>query len=121
MGSSVRFPVAVTLLLFVLVAACGGSSSEPTTTAGGATGSADSVTIDDFSFMPSELTVSVGDTVTWTNDQGVAHTVTADTGEFDSGNLAQGAEFTETFDAAGTFPYFCAIHPSMTGSITVEG
>ena len=45
----------------------------------------------------------------------------ADNGEFDSGTLAQGDEFSETFGTAGTFAYHCTIHPSMTGTVTVEG
>jgi plastocyanin len=111
----------VAVLVLLLVAGCGGSSDDTTTTAAGGAGPSDAVAIDNFSFVPSELTVSVGDAVTWTNEQNVAHTVTADGGEFDSGNLAQGAEFSQTFDTTGTFSYSCAIHPSMTGTVTVEG
>lgn len=118
MRTGTRSTIAAVL---VLLAGCGGSSPNAPTTAAGGGESAESVTIDNFTFMPPELTISVGDTVTWANDQGAAHTVTADDGGFDSGNLAQGAEFTRTFDAAGTFAYHCTIHPSMIGAITVEG
>jgi plastocyanin len=76
------------------------------------------VTISDFAFTPKSVTVHVGDTVVWTNDQiGVPHTVTsgnpgdADAGAvFDSGTLASGATFTHTFTETGTFTYFCEIH-----------
>ena len=79
-----------------------------------------SVTIQDFAFGPGSISVAVGSTVTWTNQDSVSHTVTADDGSFDSGRLAQGATFSQTFDTPGTYTYHCAIHPSMTGTITVE-
>jgi hypothetical protein len=63
--------------------------------------------------------VSVGTTVTWTNSGASPHTVTADNGEFDSGRLAPGASFSQTFDAAGTVTYHCEIHPQMAGTIVV--
>ncbi len=81
--------------------------------------SASSVTIQDFAFGPASISVAVGSTVTWTNQDGTAHTVTADDGSFDSGNLAQGATFSQTFDTPGTYTYHCAIHSSMIGTITV--
>ncbi len=71
-------------------------------------------------FTPSSLTVSVGDTVTWTNKHTMTHTATADNGTFDSGNLAPGETFSFTFDTAGTYTYKCNIHLSMTGTIIVE-
>jgi plastocyanin len=77
------------------------------------------VTISGFAFGPASVSVPVGSTVTWTNQDGTAHTVTADDGSFDSGSLAQGATFSQTFDTPGTYPYHCAIHSSMTGTITV--
>ncbi|NLF12044.1 MAG: cupredoxin family copper-binding protein [Anaerolineaceae bacterium] len=83
------------------------------------------VNIADFNYDPQDLTVQVGDTVTWTNNDDVAHTVTAGTpdspmGEFDSGELQPGDTFSYTFDQAGTFDYFCTLHPDMTASVTVE-
>jgi plastocyanin len=77
------------------------------------------IPIADFAFPPT-TTVNVGDSVTWDNTSGVAHTATADGGSFDTGNIANGASATVTFDAVGTFPYHCAIHPSMVGSIVVQ-
>ena len=79
------------------------------------------VSINNFAFSPGSVTVGIGDTVTWTNNQaGVPHTVTSDTaGVMDSGTLASGATYAKTFDAAGTFTYFCAIHPTMTGTVIV--
>ena len=77
------------------------------------------VTIDNFAFSPQSLQVKVGTTVTWTNNQGATHTVTSDTGAWDSGNLSQGKSFSFTFTKAGTFAYHCAIHSSMTGTVEV--
>ena len=77
------------------------------------------VTIDNFAFSPQSLQVKVGTTVTWTNNQGATHTVTSDTGAWDSGNLSQGKSFSFTFTTAGTFAYHCAIHSSMTGTVEV--
>ena len=77
--------------------------------------------IADFAFSPANIEVQVGDKITWTNDDAAAHTVTATSGaDFDSGTLAQGADFTFEAKKAGTIAYFCAIHPSMKGTITVR-
>ncbi len=77
------------------------------------------VTIQNFAFSPASLEVAVGTTVTWTNQNSAPHTATADDGSFDTGQLAQGQSGSVTFDTAGTFAYFCAIHPNMRGTITV--
>ncbi len=77
------------------------------------------VTIVDFDFSPSGLTVSAGSTVTWTNSGAAPHTVTAVDGSSDSGFLFSGAGYSKTFPTAGTFGYFCTLHPDMTGTITV--
>jgi len=77
------------------------------------------VTIGDFAFSPARIEVKVGDTVTWTNNDSLTHTVTGD-GGIDSGELATGQTYTKTFDAAGDFAYACTIHPTMTGSVTVK-
>jgi amicyanin len=76
------------------------------------------VDIVDFAFAPAVLTITVGDTVTWTNRDAVAHTATGD--GFDSGDLAQGASYSVTFTAAGTYDYLCTPHPTMTGRIVVQ-
>jgi plastocyanin len=78
------------------------------------------VTIANFSFQPATVTVQVGDSVTWTNQDGAPHTATADDGSFDSGTLSQGDTGSHTFDTAGTFAYHCEIHPNMTGSVVVQ-
>lgn len=115
-------PVLATLALGVLFTACssddGGDDAATEDDGGG--GSGTEVAIADFAFDPGGLTVSAGDTVTWTNDDGTDHTVTADDDGFDSGNLGGGDTFEQTFDEAGEFTYHCAIHAQMTGTITVE-
>jgi amicyanin len=78
------------------------------------------VTISDFAFSPAALTITEGDTVTWTNTDPVVHTVTSTTGAFDSGDLAQDDSFSFTFTTAGTYDYFCTPHPTMTGQIVVQ-
>jgi plastocyanin len=82
----------------------------------------DSVSIKNFAFSPANITVKVGDTVTWTNNDTVAHTVTADSGSSDapdSGNIAPGTTYSFKFTKAATYIYHCAIHPNMQGSVTV--
>lgn len=125
-GARHRAPgvVLLTLLLGVLLAACGGggtpSSSDGGSSGGAGTTSGTEVTIKDFAFSPATLTVAVGDAVTWTNQDSATHTVTADDGSFDSGDLAQGDTFSQTFDTAGTYAYHCAMHPNMVAQIVVQ-
>lgn len=78
------------------------------------------VTIANFAFSPATLTISPGTTVTWINNDSVAHTSTSDTGVWDSGSLATGKSFSFTFNGAGTFPYHCSIHPFMKATIVVQ-
>ena len=78
------------------------------------------VTIENFAFDPADLTVSVGDTVTWSNKDSAAHTATADGGSFDTGTIAAGSSKSVTFSKAGTFTYHCKIHASMTARVVVE-
>jgi plastocyanin len=137
-----RVPAALlALLLGLLLTACGGETTDdgangeatPGTngeatpgTNGEATPGADDgtaeteVLISNFTFGPGTLTIDVGTTVTWRNEDTAPHTATADDGSFDSGSLAQGETFSHTFDTAGTYRYICTIHPSMVGEITVE-
>jgi plastocyanin len=78
------------------------------------------VTIAGFAFAPATVTIQVGDSVTWTNQDSAPHTATAGDGSFDTGQLGNGDSDTVTFDTAGTFAYICSIHPQMTGSVVVE-
>jgi plastocyanin len=71
-------------------------------------------------FSPRTVTVDAGTTVRWRNNDGREHTVTANDRSFDSGIIRVGATFVKTFTTPGTFPYICAIHPDMTGTIAVR-
>jgi Plastocyanin len=71
-------------------------------------------------FVPPEITVSVGTTVTWTNDDATIHTVTDKGGSFDSSIIAPTATWENTFETAGEFNYYCSLHPFMTGKVTVS-
>jgi plastocyanin len=72
-------------------------------------------------FSPNPIRITAGSTVTWTNATGPTHTATSDTGAWTTGNIAPGGTSAAVaFPAAGTFPYHCAIHPSMTGSVIVS-
>jgi plastocyanin len=77
------------------------------------------VSIVDRSFQPVDIQVKAGDSVAWTNDDTEGHTVTATDGAFNSGVLTIGDGFSTAFETAGTFDYFCAIHPDMKGTVTV--
>lgn len=79
------------------------------------------VTIVDFQFNPGSITIHTGDTITWTNNGSQPHTATANDHSFDTGVLQKGQSGSHTFSQAGTFTYFCTIHPFMHGTINVVG
>jgi plastocyanin len=81
--------------------------------------SAAEVKIDNFSFGPAAITVSVGTTVTWTNRDDIPHTVVSTDKVFKSKVLDTDEKFSFTFDKLGEYPYFCSIHPKMTGKVVV--
>jgi amicyanin len=72
-----------------------------------------------FSFGPPSLTITAGDTVTWTNLDAALHSVTSVNGAFDSGEFGEGETFSFTFTTPGTYDYLCTPHPQMTGQIVV--
>jgi plastocyanin len=118
--------VYATLLLAASVA-CGSSSpSTPTPTpapsGSSATASivAGSATLTSTAYSPNPVTVAIGGTVTWVNNDVVAHTSTANGGAWNSGSIAPGGRFAMTYPTAGSFPYHCAIHPGMIGTVTVQ-
>jgi len=78
------------------------------------------VKIDNFSFGPATITVSLGTTVTWTNRDDIPHTVVSDDKVFKSKVLDTDEKFSYTFAKAGTYPYFCSIHPKMAGKVIVQ-
>jgi plastocyanin len=74
----------------------------------------------DVAFAPSSITVAVGTTVVWSNQDTIAHTVTADDASFDSGPLRGDQSFRQTFSKAGTIAYHCSIHRAMKGTVVVQ-
>ena len=78
------------------------------------------VKIANFTFEPPVLTVKVGTTVTWVNDDDIPHLVSEKDGKFRSSALDTDATFSQTFKDVGTIEYFCVLHPHMTGKIVVE-
>ena len=116
---------AALLVATALLGACGGdddgdAAAEDTASSAADGTAGDAVNIADFTFSPSTLEIEAGTTVTFTNEDGFAHTATAKDKSFDSGNLEQDATFEHTFDTPGTYEYLCAIHNSMTGSVVVS-
>jgi plastocyanin len=126
-----------TLMIPVALAACGGDEAAPRDGAGQQSADGARVGVQGLSFEPATLEVPVGTTVSWTNDDSVAHTVTSGTqgeqgapgvtegkapepdGTFDGDLEAERDEFEFTFDEAGTYPYYCDIHRQMTGEVVV--
>jgi plastocyanin len=80
-----------------------------------------SVTIDNFVFEPARLTIKAGTTVTWINRDDIPHTVAAKDRAFKSKAMDTDESFSFTFSTPGEYPYFCSLHPHMTGTIVVEG
>jgi len=110
--SDIRAFLAISLAsFFFFFNSCSSNSAPP----------ANQVYIQGMAFSPATLTVSVGTTVTWTNKDAVAHTVTSNTaGLFNSGNMNTNGTFSYMIMTAGTFSYFCAIHPTMTAKVIVN-
>ncbi len=118
-------------IVSILLVGCGGGYSSPspaptTPSPAPATGSTpvsipmNARTLGPSAFNPSPLTIAVGTTVRWTNDDTIAHDSTSNANVWASGNVNPGAHFDFTFQAAGTYPYHCTIHPGMTGTVVVQ-
>jgi plastocyanin len=100
--------------------ATGGSGASGGAAGGSTGGAAKTATVEmkEFLFQPATVEIAVGGTVTWTNADPATHTVKGQ--GWGSGDVAQGASFSNTFATAGTFAYSCGIHPSMTGEVIVK-
>ena len=148
MGSKPLFAAALVALSLGL-AACGDSGSDSSSEAGSAVTEAESgaeeateeaedatetesepapsgeasksekVDIVEFTYQPDPVVVQVGGKVIWQNQDTAPHTATADDGSFDTGTIEKGKIGSETFKEAGTFAYFCEIHPDMRGTVEV--
>ena len=97
--------------LVVIFAALGGVGARAATTV--------NVAIQSNSFSPAQVTINVGDTVTWTNSDSTVHNTISNTGLWNSGTMGSGATFSHTFNQAGTFDYSCTIH-GFTGRVIVQ-
>jgi plastocyanin len=116
------------LLAVAAVAGCGSSNSSSTSTAAATTstsaaasgGGAVAIKMQNIAFDPKDVSVKVGQKVTWTNDDSVDHNVTANSGaDFKSKDFGNGGTFSFTPTKAGTIKYVCTLHPGMTATLTV--
>lgn len=112
----------ILLALAPAVAACGKSYSTPSSPSPGTTVSivSGASTMTTTAYAPNPITVSVGGTVTWVNNDNTTHTATGNDGLFDTGNIAPGASYSRTFTSAGSFAYHCTQHPGMVGTVNVQ-
>jgi len=113
------------LVSALLIAGCSSSSNSVTPTATSANVMPVSIVsgsrlLTTDAYSPNPVTVPRGSTVTWTNNDSIAHTSTSDSGAWSSGTMAPGATFSMTFPTAGSFPYRCTIHPNMVGTVNVQ-
>jgi len=127
--SKMRLMISAALLMVILslMSSCSKSTAYDTatpTTPGPKGGpGTNEVWIQGMAFTPSTITVAAGTTIKWTNKDGVAHTVTSDTGDseaFDSGSMGDGATFSHTFNTAGSYPYHCTFHLGMQATVVVN-
>lgn len=121
MGGLKEFPRSIFLLnrvnpagaalaaLLGLAAACSGADPDPV-----------NLMIKNFKFIPDPITISVGDSITWTNEDPVGHNVQAKDKSFKSPLFFSDGGVTIDFNTAGEFPYFCGAHPEMVGTVIVE-
>ncbi len=116
-GAARHHRLAGRIALAALIALAVGQRGAPRLAGAQAT---QAVRIVDFAFEPATLTVSAGTRVTWTHAGQAPHTVTSDTGAFDSGRLMSGQTFAFTFTSAGTFAYHCDVHPNMRAQVVVQ-
>jgi plastocyanin len=137
MSTGVRIGIAVLATVFSVLAATTGveevfafggparstaeqAAKQATTQAAAPAGKVVEVKVDNFSFSPQTITIAPGTTVIWTNRDDIPHTVVSDDKVFKSKVLDTDEKFSYTFDKAGDFPYFCSVHPKMTGKVIVQ-
>ena len=111
--ASVALPVLIAMVLLAAASSSVAANAQPSAATAG-------VKIDNFVFGPQTITVPVGTTVTWTNADDIPHTSVSTEGVFKSKVLDTDEKFSYTFTKAGTYPYYCTIHPKMTGKVIVQ-
>ena len=129
---TVTMVLGLVLAVGLLVASCSTDEADSATGTDGATSTSEAGTtttiegdftigIENFAFTAPSVSIPVGQTLTWKNlTGGTAHTTTSSDDVWDSGRIGGGDTFAFTFDDPGTFTYFCAIHPTMTGTVEVN-
>jgi plastocyanin len=111
--AGVAVPVMIAMLLLL--------AASPSVTANDQPSAANAeVKIDNFVFGPQTLTVPIGATVTWTNKDDIPHTTVSTDGVFKSKVMDTDEKFSFTFTKAGTYSYYCSVHPKMTGKVVVQ-
>lgn len=106
---ALALPLAVAALLIIHPAPVRGADSKGT-----------EVRIDNFTFVPDTLSVPVNATVTWVNKDDIPHVIASNDGVFKSKAMDTDQKYSYTFTKAGTYPYYCSIHPKMVGKIVVQ-
>jgi plastocyanin len=112
--AGVAMPVMIAMLLLFAGSSRVTASSQPSAT------NVVAVKIDNFVFGPQAITVPVGTTVTWTNSDDIPHTAVSTDGTFKSKVMDTDEKFSYTFTKAGTYSYYCSVHPKMTGQVVVK-
>lgn len=119
--------LAIVSAVLVSAAACGNEPSSPSQMPPVTPPDGPSITIPvgaeglgNRAYIPADLDVAVGTTVTWINGDAIPHTSTSDAPGWNSGIVAPGGRYSSTFQTAGTFPYHCSLHPGMVGSVVVR-
>ena len=100
--------IAALVLISIFVSGCAKNAADPV------------VSITGSAFVPKTMVISAGQTITWTNNDSIPHTVTTTDGKLDSGNITPGNSYSHTFESSGEYSYYCTIHMGMTGSVTVN-
>src|SRR3984957_2477578 len=111
--ASAVMPVLIAMLLLLVGSPSVKANDQPSAANVG-------VKIDNFVFGPQAITVPVGTTVTWTNSDDIPHTAVSTDGVFKSKVMDTDEKFSYTFTKAGTYPYYCSVHPKMTGQVLVK-
>lgn len=118
-GVNIKNRLVFVTFVAILAFGCTKTDNKNTTTTSGGP-AANEVWIQGMAFNPSTITVTSGTKVTWSNKDGVTHTVTSDNNLFDSGNIPNGGTYSFTFTATGTYSYHCKIHTGMTAAVIVN-
>jgi len=121
-----RLGIVLTIAGMIEFGGCNSSSNDPysstqaNNSGNNTNATPNTVVVSNMSFGPTTITVPKGTTITWKNNDGMSHTATSDTGDWDSGNIPTGGSKSVTFNSIGTFQYHCTLHPMMTATVVVQ-